>query len=320
MNIVCATDDNFVQHCSIMLTSLLVNNSNVQIYVLTEGLKPENEKIIREEVEDKGGKVDFCIVDSSIVEKFPMPSIGGLSHISRATYYRLLISDLLPSSVHKAIYLDCDMIVNKSIQELWNTNLDGYALGACKQIGYGFEAVRLGYPIEYGYFNAGMNILNLDYFRKNSVCAALIQYIADNYSKIKFHDQDTLNGVLYDKTLHLMPQWNMTSIAYVYQMDKLGDRKDGKLINNYDEEKINIKKYLKNPYILHYVSKPKPWQKKCVHPLYDMYYTYAKKTIHYQHIQPQKFLARFPAIFKQYIRERLSVIKQKIVKTDKTRY
>ena len=51
MNIVCATDDNFVQHCSIMLTSLLVNNSNVQIYVLTEGLKLENEKIIREEVE-----------------------------------------------------------------------------------------------------------------------------------------------------------------------------------------------------------------------------------------------------------------------------
>lgn len=91
MNIECVMDDNFVQHCSIMLTSLLVNNSDVQIYVLTEGLKPENEKIIREKVEDKGGKVIFCIVDTSIVEKFPMPEGAGLQHISRATYYRLLI-------------------------------------------------------------------------------------------------------------------------------------------------------------------------------------------------------------------------------------
>lgn len=319
MNIVCATDDNFVQHCSIMLTSLLVNNSDVQIYVLTEGLKPENEKIIREEVEDKGGKVDFCIVDSSIVEKFPMPSIGGLSHISRATYYRLLISDLLPSSVHKAIYLDCDMIVNKSIQELWNTNLDVYALGACKQIGYGFEAVRLGYPIEYGYFNAGMNILNLDYFRKNSVCAALIQYIADNYSKIKFHDQDTLNGVLYDKTLHLMPQWNMTSAIYVYQLDKRGDSVDGKVVNAYEKEKANAKKYINDPCILHYVSRPKPWQPNCVHPLYGLYYDYARKTLHYANIQRESLLKRLPAIVKYKMTNILSAMKQHFTHTDKTR-
>lgn len=320
MTIVCATDDNFVQHCSIMLVSLLINNKDVEIFVLTEGLKQENQAIITEEVERYNGKVHFCIVNPLIVEKFPMPTFSGLSHISRATYYRLLIADLLPKYVHKAIYLDCDIIVNHSIEELWNTDITEYAIAASKQIGYGYEAERLGYPIEYGYFNAGMNVINLDYFRENNVSQQLIDYIAQNYNLIKFHDQDALNGVLYDKTLHVMPQWNMTSIAYVYQMDKLGDRKDGKLINNYDEEKINIKKYLKNPYILHYVSKPKPWQKKCVHPLYDMYYTYAKKTIHYQHIQPQKFLARFPAIFKQYIRERLSVIKQKIVKTDKIRY
>ena len=84
MNIVCATDDNFVQYCSIMLVSLLINNKDVEIYVLTEGLKPKNQAIITEEVERYNGKVHFCLVDSSIVEKFPMPKIAGLSHISRA--------------------------------------------------------------------------------------------------------------------------------------------------------------------------------------------------------------------------------------------
>lgn len=320
MNIVCATDDNFVQHCCVMLVSLLVNNKDVDIYILTEGLKPTNQTIITEEVERYEGKVKFCQVDSSIIEKFPMPSIGGLSHISRATYYRLLIADLLPESVHKAIYLDCDMIINRSIDELWNTQLDGYAIAACLQIGYGYEALRLGYPIKYGYFNAGMNLINLDYFRKNNVSHKLVDYIRMNYKTIKFHDQDALNGVLYDKTLHLMPQWNMTSAAYAYQLRKKGDRISGKLINDYKIEKANAKKYAKNPYILHYVSKPKPWQKGCVHPLYQLYYDYAKKTKYFCHIMPEPFAYRFPKLLLLFLTNRLSAIKQFFVKTDKTRY
>lgn len=320
MNIVCATDDNFVQHCSIMLVSLLVNNQDIEIYVLTEGLKPENQEIITEEVEHYNGKVHFCLVDSSIVEKFPMPKIGGLSHISRATYYRLLIADLLPKTVHKAIYLDCDIIINHNIEDLWNIDITGYAIAASRQIGYGYEAERLGYPIEYGYFNAGMNVLNLDYFRTYNVSMQLIDYISKNYNLIKFHDQDALNGVLFDKTVYVMPQWNMTSAVYVYQLKRRGDRKNGILINGYEKEKENAIKYLHNPFILHYVSKPKPWQDNCIHPLYSMYYAYAKKTINYKTIQPQKFITRFPAILKHNVIERLSAIKQWFVKTDKTRY
>ena len=122
-----------------------------------------------------------------------------------------LLPDLLSEDVHKAIYLDCDMIINHSIEELWNIDLTGYAIAAVKQIGFGYEAERLGYPIKYGYFNAGMNVLNLDYFREHNVSQQLIDYIAENSNLIKFHDQDALNGVLYDKTVHVMPQWNMTS-------------------------------------------------------------------------------------------------------------
>lgn len=318
MNIVCATDDNFVQHCSIMLTSLLVNNSDVKIYVLTEGLKPENEKIIREEVEDKDGRVEFCIVDSTIVEKFPMPDGDGLQHISRATYYRLLIADLLPLDVEKVIYLDCDIIVNKSIRELWNIDLSGYALAAAKQIGYGYETERLGYPIKYGYFNAGVNMINLSYFRKHNISAKLINYIADNYSKIKYHDQDTLNAVLYDKTLHLMPQWNMTSVIYTYLLKRRGDRYNGAIVNDYRQEKENALKSIRDPYVLHYVSHPKPWNDNCVHPLYHLYYKYARKTIHFANIKPQNEIIRQMFVLRMAIWDRLSAIKQRIVHTDKS--
>lgn len=320
MNVVCATDDNFVQHCCIMLVSLLVNNKDVEIYVLTEGLNSVNKRIITEEINRYNGRVHFCLVDPHVVEKFPMPSFKGLSHISRATYYRLLITDLLPVSVHKAIYLDCDMIINHSIEELWKINLDGYALAASLQIGYGYEALRLGYPIEYGYFNAGMNVINLDYCRENNVSQLLVDYIKDNFDKIKFHDQDALNGVLHDKTLHVMPQWNMTSVVYSYQLNRKGDRILGKLVNDYENEKKNAIEHLKNPIILHYVSKPKPWQKGCIHPLYHLYYDYAKKTKYFCEISSESYAKRFPQIAKAYIVDRLSAIKQFFVRKDKTRY
>lgn len=320
MNIVCATDDNFVQHCCIMLVSLLTNNEDVNIYVLTEGLTPKNKKVIEDEVTALHGNLQFCLVESSIVEKFPMPKIGGLSHISRATYYRLLIADLLPKDVSKAIYLDCDLIIHHSIDELWNINIDGYALAAVKQIGYGYEALRLGYPIEYGYFNAGMNVINLDYFRKYNVSRVLIDYISANYQKIKFHDQDALNGALYDKVLHLMPQWNMTSAVYIYQLGRKRDRVNGNLVCDYMKEKENAIKHQNDPMILHYVSKPKPWQKGCVHPLYHLYYKYAVKTIHFKHVKPENNFSRMCYVAKYTIKERVSALKQFIVRTDKTRY
>lgn len=319
MNVVCATDDNFVQHCSIMLVSLLINNKDIDIYVLTEGLKPENKAIITEEVERYNGNVNFCIVDSSIVERFPMPSGEGLKHISRATYYRLLISELLPANVHKAIYLDCDIIVNGNLLPLWNIDITNYALAASKQIGFGFEAVRLGYPIEYGYFNAGVNIINLDYFRLNDINKKLIQYIVDNYDKIVYHDQDTLNAVLYDKCLHIMPQWNMTNIAYAFRLCDRGDRYGGKVINRYTEEKKNVIEYKANPIILHYVSRPKPWQKGCIHPLYNLYYQYAKKTINFATIKPESYLSRLIPIVTSRLRAFLSFVKQTIYRTDNSR-
>lgn len=318
MNIVCATDDNFVQHCVIMLVSLLIHNKDVTVFILTEGLSKENQKIIEDEVSANNGKVVFCKVDSNIVQKFPMPDIPGLTHISRATYYRLLIPLLLPASVDKAIYLDCDIVVNDSIKTLWDLDLTGYALAASLQIGAGYEAERLGYPIEFGYFNAGVNVINIEYWKKNDVMTQLLSFIHQNFSKIKYHDQDTLNAVLYDHTLHIDPKWNMTIFNTVGLMKK-GDVVDGVLINDYAEEKKSVVTNINHPPILHFASRPKPWQDKCRHPLAKLYFHYAGKTIHYKDIMPPNKLEYNIAVLLYKIRANLSNIYQYFVHADPSR-
>lgn len=319
MNIVCATDDNFVQHCTIMLTSLLLNNKDVSVYLLTEGLKYDNETIIRQQVEILGGKLNVCIVDSDIVAKFPMPNDANLNHISRATYYRLLIPEILPKDINKVIYFDCDIIINQSIQDLWNIDIKNFAIAAVLQIGSGFEAERLGYPIEYGYFNAGVNVINMDYWRKNNISRKLMEYLATNSYKIKYHDQDVLNAVLYDRTYHLKPMWNMTSQVYGYFLNQRGDKKEGKVINTYTEEKLNISLYKNNPIVIHYVSKPKPWQNGCFHPLSEFYYRYARKTIKFSDIKQEPKIKLYISRINYWLKCHMSYIKQLIIATDKTR-
>ncbi len=319
MNIVCATDDNFVQHCCIMLVSLLCNNKDVDIYILTEGLTDENRRIIEEEVSAKSGHVHFCIVDSSLIENMPLSKAEGLNHISRATYYRLLIADILPQEVNRVLYLDCDIVVNDSLEDFWNIDMTNKAIAAVLQIGAGYECERLGYPIEDGYFNAGVTLMNLDYCRTHNVTGEMLAYVEQNYDRLRYNDQDVLNGVLHDRCVHMLPQWNMTSACYVYELNKRGDKRNGKVINDYIEEKKNIYERSMNPCIVHYVSRPKPWCDNCVHPLYHLYYDYAKFTLYYRDKTPQKENERQKAVRRNHRRSVWAARKQRIIKTDLTR-
>lgn len=285
MNIVCSTDNNFVQHCCVMLTSVLLNNENVSVFLLTEGLSEANHNIIKQEVESKSGIFNYLLVDSDVISKLPMPKSKNLLHISSATYYRLLIVDLLPKSINKVIYLDCDIIVRKSLIELWNTNISNYAIGAVHQMWEEIsEARRLGYPIDYGYFNAGVLLINLEYWRLNNISFKLIHYLTQNYQTIHFHDQDALNAILYNKSYILPCKWNMLSVFLNKEVFKLSGIYDGRLLSHYADYKRMLIDDIKEPTVIHFVSKPKPWQKYCLHPFKTDYFLYAKATIHFRGI------------------------------------
>lgn len=280
MNIICSTDDNFVQHCCVMLVSVLTHNDNVVVWILTEGLSDKNYLILKREVESKNGLFNCINVDSSIISKLPMPKNKSITHISPATYYRLLIPEILPINLLKAIYLDCDIIVKKSLQELWDTDLKDYAIGAVHQM-YNevYDANRLGYPIDYGYFNAGVLLINIEFWRKHNTSMTLINFLTANYDTILMHDQDALNSVLHDKTLELPCKWNMLHFFFLPYSRTIKGYSNGKLINDYADYKQQLKYNRKHPAVIHYVSKPKPWNKGCVHPLSFEYYNYLKKTI-----------------------------------------
>lgn len=277
MNIVIASDDNFVQHCCVTMLSVLKNNKDVTFYLLTEGLAKENVSIITSMVTENEGIVNIIKVPKEVVSRLPMPKDSMLSHISVATYYRLFISSLLPSTVEKVIYLDCDMIVRCDISALYQTSIDKYALGAVYQddksiMDYRtFE--RLGYSPNYGYFNAGMLLINLKYWRSHNLEEQFMTYISTNYDKIVMHDQDVLNATLHNQVLMLDCKWNMLTSFF---MRGVVDYKDSKCASYVPSI---IKNNMQNPAIVHFASKPKAWDWACSHPFKRDYYNYLDMTI-----------------------------------------
>lgn len=274
MIIVLATDDNFVQHCGVTMISILKHNLNVEFFLLIEGLKEDNLKSLTDLVHNNGGKLNICMVPCDVVKYFPMSKMAS-SHISIATYYRLFIASLLPESVEKAIYLDCDIVIRGSLEELWNTDLTEYALGVVYQdFGWSDQEKswdRLHIPRECGYFNAGSLLLNLYYMRKDNFQAKAIQFINENFDYIVSHDQDVLNAIYYQAAFPISCKWNYTSIFMTNSL------KSEDFPSKYDYPK-EISSAGFSPIIIHFVSKPKPWHWGCSHKYKQDYYYYLSMT------------------------------------------
>ena len=168
--------------------------------------------------------------------------------------------------------MDCDIVVRGSLTDLWNLNINDCALAAVYQNDeWGDDKNvwgRLNIPKEKGYFNAGVLIINLDYWRANNIQELLFDFIKYNYNKILAHDQDVLNAVLYDKTLPLDCKWNVLGLFY----------SEG-LMNNSFPRNLDYKQQFFNgininPTVVHYVFKPKPWEYTCNHPFREDYFHY----------------------------------------------
>ena len=97
--------------------------------------------------------------------------------------------------VNRIIYLDGDIIVRDSLRELWNTNIDGFPLASipdtenCTVSHYN----RLKYPQSLGYFNSGVLLINLQYWREHHVLNDFLQIVKEKRPILRCHDQDIMN-------------------------------------------------------------------------------------------------------------------------------
>lgn len=268
MDIVVSFDSNYLMPVGVMLTSLFENNKGIDINVhaLLSSVG-DYEQPVREIVEAYGGNL-YCY-DMSRVGLPDLPiNKNHRAHLTIESFYRLFITEVLPPNIEKVLWLDGDIIVNKSLNDLWSEDISGYAVGAVPDYENNNVRIcnRLGYGVEYGYFNAGVLLINLQYWRANGVLYDFKEYIKEHFSDLWFFDQDVLNPVFHKNKKDL-------SISYNFQTTFLF--KNLNISCCFFDEIRNA--YI-DPVIIHF-NEDKPWFSNSTNPMKMYFIKYQNMTI-----------------------------------------
>lgn len=271
MDIVICTDNNYVMPASVLICSICENNkkNNIVFHVIfNKELHEKNKLSLKEIVDDYKKDIKFYCINENINSLLPVGQKGQIRHITITSYYRLFLTSLLPTNINKVLYLDCDTIVRHNLDELWNTDINDYAVACVADQNEGSLSSynRLRYQQQLGYFNAGVLLINLLYWREKNLQEIFINYIKENQEKLQCHDQDVLNYVLRNSKKSLPLKYNLQN-GFL-----------SKEINISWEYEDELTEAIKDPYIIHYIDYLKPWVKGCECPFKSEFFKYQRLT------------------------------------------
>ncbi|OLP16360.1 hypothetical protein BST81_21455 [Leptolyngbya sp. 'hensonii'] len=270
--LVCAADNHYAMGLAVTVLSAVKNLSpshSILLFVIDGGISPTNRQRLERTLRSHPVTIEWLRPNPALVDDLLLSG-----HLTSAAYYRLLIPDLLPPHLHRAIYLDCDLIVQGDLAQLWQFEMGGKALLAAVDIGVpsvsserGLLNYReLGIPADARYFNSGVLCLDLVKWRNQNISASLIDYIRQHRQQIRWHDQDGLNAVLAGDWGELDPRWNRSSTIFRYSWQD----------TPYSE--AVYQQLLKDAYIIHFLESGKPWTPGFRHPEKSLFFQYLDQT------------------------------------------
>lgn len=222
LSIVLATDDGFAMPTATAIASLAASAAPgrlLDIYVLDGGMAPAVARRLRKALEhtERSSERRNVRVRSRILtaELSATEALPRHRRISRSTYLRLLVGDLLPKEVSRALYVDGDTLILRDLAALFAFDLGEAPAGAAVSAGspkYGNGRrpwAQLGIDPETPYVNAGVLLIDLERWRAENIGRAVLVDVAEHQSLYRWMDQDALNSVLANRWALLPPEWNL---------------------------------------------------------------------------------------------------------------
>ncbi|KQV39165.1 hypothetical protein ASE37_21710 [Rhizobium sp. Root268] len=187
-------------------------------------------------------------VDASLFE-----NIKTSDGISIATYYRLLMHKLLPDDAKKVIYLDSDLIIRKSIHELFSMPFDGALFAGVEDTISRAYNTKFGLPENAAHPNAGVLLVNVELMRAIGFSELVERYLDANRYRLVLGDQQIISEIFYPSIKYVPVKWNVHG-----SMFQSGWVDDAAGTQNFMDKK-EAAAAIADPAIIHYTLKRKPW-------------------------------------------------------------
>ena len=272
MTIVYACDKNYAALTAISAVSALRHNRGARIVLLGYNLETDAQKLVCSRVEKAGGEFLYRDV-SPLIEKLVRQ--GVCPYTSYAAYARIFIPDVL-EDVERVLYLDCDTLVDGSLDELFATDLHD------KPFGLGFDCVLHHYkryvrqPSELPYYNSGVMLMDLKAWRSHRCTERILAELEHPSGPNPLGDQDIIVRVFPQETQPIDPKWNFLSQFFMLSYEGLCRIVGGGESLLFSPEAYREAR--RHPIIYHFSGQTlgRPWFTSSRHPMRCLYQSIAR--------------------------------------------
>jgi len=162
-----------------------------------------------------GSTLNHYVIDTDPDYLLLAETLPHERHIPAVMYARLMFGKILPKTVARLIYIDCDIHVRHPIETLYGTNLKGRPLGAvtdphAPRFSNGRDVKQdrdLLDPAD-PFFNSGLLLIDLNAWREMDVIATLHQLEKEGKLGRFVNDQQLLNYLFKRNWTQVDPSWN----------------------------------------------------------------------------------------------------------------
>lgn len=256
--VVFVMDRNYIPYATVSAYSLLRNSlHNLKIYWVL----PKEDLLLAGEFLKKLNinlpnkmRVNILLIGIN-TESFNTWKENG--HISKATYYKLLIPYLIDQK--KIIYIDCDTLILGDLIDLYESNMREFSFAGVYDP-VGASTTKMNFIKTDTYINTGVFLMNLEALKNDNFFEKSKDIYKTHQDKITWCEQCIINKYAEQKKYILESKWNRQIFS---------DRTDDKAWESIISKEC--------PTIMHFVGRVKPWNKGCNPDISDFWWSYAKE-------------------------------------------
>lgn len=285
-SVVLTCDGNYLKFASVTIQSIIENNKNqhLDLIILASDINEWDKNSLLEQANNESISIRIIDISSIFKEIFGNFNLKSKKYWKLSMYYRLLIPFIF-DQYDSILYMDCDMILTKSLSRIFNTDFDDNEIIAVQDLypltitgktkqKWASKLLNSGLRDPEKYFNSGMIYFNINKINAQSYLNQLRSILSSHPELI---DQDVLNIVFQNKTKFIGPEYNLCPTDYT-NTDRLKIFKENH--PNYYFTFINA---FKDPCILHYCGAKKVWADPNIAYSY-LFWKYARNTNFYEQI------------------------------------
>ena len=273
INILYQFNEGYVPYAGASIVSLLENNKHIDeivCYLIGEDVSEESKELLLHQIALYGRKAVF--LDAvQIVSKMKALGLNDYRG-SYATNIKMFVSEFLPESVKRILYIDSDTIVAGNLQSLERVDMHGQPIAMVLDSMCGTHKQAMGFGKAEAYFNGGVILFDMECWRRLRCTERICEHLEKERCHYMAPDQDAINIVLRGEIAKLDVRYNIQPLHVDYGYETYLRFFGQKEYYTKDE----VEQALNNPVIFHFFRYlgQFPWHKDTLHPdkeLFDKY-------------------------------------------------